>query len=293
MTSRLPQPNQPFAWVQAAGKPALCCRPLRGVARHLFTTREWRLGSHAVVDDGEPWTDVAGAMDADPGTLVRLRQVHGSRAVTADAARSTLPEADIIVNRDPNLTSVVQAADCAPLLLADRRTGSVGAAHAGWRGMAARAPQAAVNALDHHFDARARDLLVAVGPSIGACCYEVGDEVRERFVAAGFAPSEIAAWFRQAPVSLANNPSLPVTDPTPRAGRWFFDGWSCVRDQLVAAGVPLQQIYLANLCTASHPNAFPSYRRDGRGAGRLAAAIRPLGHCEQTHVDQSAAPGAT
>jgi copper oxidase (laccase) domain-containing protein len=60
---------------------------------------------------------------------------------------------------------------------------------------------------------------------------------------------------------------------TRRAGHWFFDAWSCVRDQLEDAGVPGTQVFLADLCTASH-DAFCSYRRDGAIAGRMAAVIR-------------------
>ncbi len=61
---------------------------------------------------------------------------------------------------------------------------------------------------------------------------------------------------------------------TRRADRWFFDGWTAAREQLVEAGVPVAQIFIAGLCTASHPDILCSYRRDGSQAGRLAGAIR-------------------
>jgi len=63
--------------------------------------------------------------------------------------------------------------------------------------------------------------------------------------------------------------------PPPRADRWFFDGWASVEAQLEAEGVPRVQILRADLCTASHPDLLPSYRRDGKAAGRIAAAIIP------------------
>jgi copper oxidase (laccase) domain-containing protein len=63
--------------------------------------------------------------------------------------------------------------------------------------------------------------------------------------------------------------------PPRRAGHWFFDGWACVEGQLEAEGVPRGQIFCCGLCTASHPDLLPSYRRDGRAAGRIAAAITP------------------
>jgi copper oxidase (laccase) domain-containing protein len=71
------------------------------------------------------------------------------------------------------------------------------------------------------------------------------------------------------------NPSMPRVDAVPRDDRWFFDGWASARDQLIAAGLAPAHVFLAEMCTASHPDLFCSYRRDGAGAGRLAAAIRP------------------
>ena len=99
-------------------------------------------------DERRAWDEIADAMGA---RLVRVRQVHGAdilvRRVGDDAA-DTLPEADIIVSNDPAVAVAIQTADCVPLLLADRRTGAVAAAHAGWRGLAAGVPRIAVDALD-------------------------------------------------------------------------------------------------------------------------------------------------
>src|SRR5205085_8247519 len=117
------------------------------------------------------------------------------------------------------------------------------------------------------------DLLVAAGPSIGACCYEIGPDVYDAFAAAGFGAADLRRWFFEEPQPSVANPSMPL--PPPRAGHRFFDGWACVRASLEAEGVPPAHIFLANLCTASHPDLLPSYRRDGIRAGRIAAAIRP------------------
>jgi YfiH family protein len=144
------------------------------------------------------------------------------------------------------------------LLLADRRTGAVAAAHAGWRGLAARVPDAAVHALAQAFGSRPGDLVAAIGPSISAPRYEVGEDVRERFQHAGFSAQQISGWFA----------------PADRTGHWYFDGWASARDQLAASGIAPDQIHVAGLCTASWPEVFCSYRRDGKAAGRIAAAIR-------------------
>jgi YfiH family protein len=143
------------------------------------------------------------------------------------------------------------------LLIADKRTGAVAAAHAGWRGLAAQVPIETVTALTRAFGSRAEDLLAAVGPAIGPCCYEVGDDVREA-MARVFAGRD-TSWFTAGRSS----------------GKWMFDTWASARAQLEAAGLPPNQVFEAGLCTASHPEAFCSYRRDGPPAGRIAAAIRP------------------
>jgi purine-nucleoside/S-methyl-5'-thioadenosine phosphorylase / adenosine deaminase len=257
MIENLPQPSDPFAWVQAPAGPALVCRALARVAPHLFTTRPWPLGSTPSGHDEAAWADVARAMAVEPGELRRLRQVHGTTVVAADVGNE-LVEGDILVSGDPARAIAVQSADCVPLLFADARTGCVAAAHAGWRGLAAGVPRVAVEALVDRFGSRPADLVAAVGPSISAARYEVDAQVRRRFDANGFHDSQIAAWF------------LSGTRP----GHWQFDGWAAARDQLVAAGVPPDRVYVAGLCTASFPDVFCSYRRDGSPAGRMAAAIR-------------------
>lgn len=184
------------------------------------------------------------------------------------------PEADIAISNDSTLALVVQAADCVPLLFANPTIGAVAAAHAGWRGLASGVPIVAVEALAREFGGRPADLLVAAGPSIGACCYEVGDEVRARFEQAGFTAEQLARWFVREPRPTARNPSIAGLPAAPRPGHWFFDAWSAAREQLESSGVPSRQIYIAGMCTASHEETFCSYRRDGKASGRLAAAIR-------------------
>jgi hypothetical protein len=223
-------------------------------------------------------------MEVEPPGLIRVRQVHGaavfvprsgdSMAGPKTGATVVDTEADIIVSDNPALALAVQTADCVPLLVADRRTGAVAAAHAGWRGTAARVAVAAVEALERELGSRPADLVAAVGPSIGACCYEVGDEVRARFEREGFSAEELARWFLQHTRRTPGNPSMPGVSAVARAGHWYVDLWRATREQLEAAGVPAGQIHLAGLCTASHRAVLCSYRRDGSGAGRLAAVIR-------------------
>jgi purine-nucleoside/S-methyl-5'-thioadenosine phosphorylase / adenosine deaminase len=255
-----PQPSGGFVWVQASGGPALACRALQPNTRHLYTTRAWALGSRGP-DDEAAWEAVAAAVDVDRSRLLRLRQVHGATVVVhraGEPAPVTRPAADILVTDDPVVALAIQTADCVPLLFADARTGAVAAAHAGWRGLAARVPSIAVNALARAFGSLPGDLVAAVGPSISAENYEVGRDVRDRFVAAGFSASEIERWFRSAG----------------RPDHWFFDGWQSAREQLESSGLVRDHICVSGLCTAAYPDLFCSYRRDGSGAGRIAAVIR-------------------
>jgi YfiH family protein len=267
----LPQPTDPFAWVQAAPGPALVCRALEPFARHLFTSRSWPLGSARDGDSRGAWFDVAAAVGVDAAGLARPHQAHGAHAIVADPR--SRPDADIIVSEDPALALAIQTADCVPLLLADTRTGAVAAAHAGWRGLAARVPAIAVATLKDRYGSRPEDLIAAAGPSIGACCYEVGEDVRERFRAEGFRDRQLEHWFVIAPQPTARNPSMAGLPAARRDGHWYFDGWAAVRDELVGAGVSRERIHIAELCTASHAD-FCSYRRDGKPAGRMAAVVR-------------------
>jgi polyphenol oxidase len=260
-----PQPSDGFAWVQASPGTALVCRPLEACAVHLFTTRAWALGSARNSGDPVAWRQVAEALGVDPAYLVRARQVHGASVVVLRAGdvlppgtSDDLPEADILVSDDSRLGLAVQSADCVGLLIADRRTGAVAAAHAGWRGLAARVPMVAVQALAREFGSRPADLVAAIGPSISAARYEVGEDVRQRFVASGCSSDQLTRWF-----GVGGRPA-----------HWYFDGWRSARDLLEAAGLPAAQVHAAQLCTASHPEALCSYRRDGTRAGRMAGAIR-------------------
>jgi polyphenol oxidase len=262
-------PGEGFDWIETAGGPALVCRPLERFAAHLFTTRAWALGSpngkgHDAAGTAA-WAAVAAAMGVAPGHLARVHQVHGADVVVrsatgesiASSAANSLPEADIILSADPSQAIAIQTADCVPMLLADSRSGAVAAAHAGWRGLAAGVPGVTVRAMADAFGSRAADLVVAVGPSISAAQYEVGEDVRARFASSHPAES-VGAWFGR----------------ETRPGHWLFDGWTSAGDQLVQAGVRRTSIFNARSCTAQYPDLFCSFRRDGRGAGRMAAAIR-------------------
>lgn len=257
----LPALSPGFVWTDEAWGPALRCT-LLGPAGHLFTTSALALGG-----DDRPgaagWTLLAAALGVPAAAVVRLKQVHGAGVVVRRRgerpAGTALPAGDIVVTDDPDLVLAVQTADCVPLLVADRRTGAVAAAHAGWRGTAAGVARETVEALRRAFGANPSDLVAAIGPSIGPCCYEVGDEVRRAFRRAGHPADAVARWFMA---------------PAAAGGRCHLDLWAASVDQLVGAGVARTAIHVGGLCTAHHASLLCSYRRDGPGAGRLAGAVR-------------------
>src|SRR5229473_2031418 len=115
---------------------------------------------------------------------------------------------------------------------------ALGAAHAGWKGLAASVPLVTVDALSRHVGSQPADLVAAVGPSIGACCYEVGVDVLDAFRRGGFEEAARPRWFFRAPQPSARNPSMPGLPRPRRQDHWFFDGWAAARQQLEAAGIP-------------------------------------------------------
>jgi YfiH family protein len=251
----LPQPSDGFEWTQAPWGDVLRCRPLLEIADHLFTTRNLRLR-----EDPREWDRVAAAMRVPTSDVLLIRQVHGADIAVARRGRSgewVRPEADAIVSDDPASAIAVRVADCAPVLLADRRTGAVGAAHAGWRGTVHGAAAAAVRGMTREFGSSPGDLVAAIGPCLGPCCGEVGNEVAGAFALAGHDSRTLTRWFTSGP-----------------SGRLHVDLWAANADQLAAAGVPTGQIHIARLCTKTHASVLHSYRVDKERSGRMVGIIR-------------------
>lgn len=241
-------------WTQAPWGRVLECQALRPLARHFFTTADLRL-----VDDEQEWKALAEFAGVAPDRLRLLHQVHGQtivRATSGDGPWSR-PDADGITADVASVALVVRVADCAPVLMADAATGAVAAVHAGWRSTMQRIVIAAVEALHKDYGSRPEDLLVAIGPSLGSCCGEMGEEIVDAFRQAGHGDAFIAAWFDRRP-----------------GRRPHFDLWRANHDQLVSAGVRPEAIHHSRLCTRTHPDLFHSYRAHGGQAGRMAAIIR-------------------
>jgi YfiH family protein len=188
-----------------------------------------------------------GAALGEWGRLLLMRQVHGVTVVSAPWEES--PEADAALATEPGLLLGIATADCLPVLLVDPVRHAVAAAHAGWRGTAGRVAARTVEALVAA-GSRPEDLLAALGPGIGPCCYEVGEDVRVAF-GPGAEP-----FFRAGP-----------------RGRAHLDLRRANGRQLEGAGLPLERIHLVEDCTSCRKDLYYSYRRDGTGAGRMISFV--------------------
>jgi YfiH family protein len=189
---------------------------------------------------------VKGAL-APHGLLLLLKQVHG--ATVHSAPWQGRPEGDAAVSEQPGLLLGIETADCRPVLSAAPVRRVVAAAHAGWRGTAQGVAAAAVEALVRG-GSRPEDLLAALGPANGACCYEVGPELQEAFG---------MEWDT-------------LTRPGPR-GRPHLDVRKANRRQLERAGLGAGNIVSVDDCTACRPELYYSYRREGPAGGRMISYI--------------------
>ncbi len=180
-----------------------------------------------------------------PSEPVWLKQVHGTVVANADMA-SCLPQADACIARHRDAVCVVMTADCLPVLLCDTQGSVVGAAHAGWKGLAAGVIETTVQAMD----IAPQNLMAWFGPAISQQAFEVGEEVRALFVDAD--PQAAAAF-----VSGQN-------------GKWLADIYALARLRLDVLGIA--QIYGGSYCTYRERERFFSFRRDGV-TGRMGSFI--------------------
>lgn len=184
---------------------------------------------------------------------VWLCQLHGTQVVdAASVGAGAPPHADGAWTDRPGIACVVQVADCLPVLLAARNGRAVGAAHAGWRGLAGGVVEHTLQAVAAAAGCGADDVVAWLGPCIGPQRFEVGRDVLVAF--GGHAPERFVA-------------SLPHDDDKPR---WMADLPGLARDRLRRAGV--EQIAGGSWCTVGDASRFFSFRRDGV-TGRLAAAV--------------------
>lgn len=180
-----------------------------------------------------------------PSEPVWLEQAHGTLVANADHA-SCLPQADACIARHRAAVCVVMTADCLPILLCDKQGSVVGAAHAGWKGLAAGVIEATVQAMN----VAPQNLMAWLGPAISQDAFEVGDEVRAAFIAV--------------------QPQAATAFIPGQHGKWLADLYALARLRLNALGIT--QIYGGDYCTYRDSERFFSYRRDS-ATGRMGSFI--------------------
>lgn len=206
-------------------------------------------GDRKVVEDQRGRFQAAVGMEAWP--LLHLNQVHSNFVhwISDNAVLNEPVEGDAVGTALPGVALGVATADCVPVLMADREGRAVATAHAGWRGTSEAVVRKTVEAIVSKSGLRAGDLQVAMGPHIGVCCMEVGEDVFD--------------WFSEPEIFERRTGRV----------RPHLDLGKANRLQLIAAGVPEENIQVSTLCTRCRDDLFHSYRRDGASAGRMLALI--------------------
>ncbi len=178
-----------------------------------------------------------------------IRQVHGDKVLTVThkdfPQQGTLPEADGVVTNVAGIVLSIRTADCVPVFLWDPNKKCIGLAHAGWKSSAQSIARKTVETLVQNYGSAPSDILAALGPSIGRCCYQVGEEFEKTF------PDEISY--------ISNNRflDLPLVN----------------KNQLLKAGVKPENIFEPAACTVCGQDFF-SFRRDKEKAGRHLSWMR-------------------
>jgi len=260
-----------FSKRQTDDVPFYVCRALESVPhlRHGFSTRAggvslpsgWLNLSRVPWDSPESVKEnrrrFLSAIGVSGFRLETLSQVHSDMVRVIE---NTYSEGDRRVEGDALVTALngvavaVQVADCFPILIADVQIPAVAAIHAGWRGTLARILLKTVRGMQAAFDCRPAELLVAIGPGIRSCCFEVGQEVVDLY-RQGFPKTDLAG-------------------PRPsHKGKYLMDLPAALDVQIREAGVDRARVFDLGLCTCCHADEFFSYRRDGALSGRMMGAI--------------------
>ncbi|HET8925841.1 MAG TPA: peptidoglycan editing factor PgeF [Candidatus Acidoferrum sp.] len=214
------------------------------------------------------------ALGANDLALITIKQFHSDVVQLFEVVPVEPCRGDASATNRAGLLLAVQTADCVPILLVDPKKRAIAAVHAGWRGTLARILTKTVGQMQMHFGTKPADLLAAIGPSIGGCCYEVGTEVVVQFKSQFPNASD---WFDELrtgdePNSLQwLNRMPPGHQPPPK--NVLLDLKKANRAKLLDAGLRAQNIFASDLCTACRRDLLFSYRKEGAESGRLMSVV--------------------
>ena len=193
--------------------------------------------------------------------IVTPNQIHGDKICVVNESHrgrggqdysDSIPETDALITNTPNLPLMLCFADCVPIMFVDTENRAVGLAHGGWKGTLNKIAAKTFLAMNKNFGTRAENCLVGIAPSIGPCCYEIGDEVK----------NTCAKVFPE-------NPELIIN----RNGKNYLDLWAANKIQLTEIGLPEENIDVAGECTCCNANFYFSYRAARGKTGRIAALL--------------------
>lgn len=232
-----------------------------GVSQNPYST----LNQAYHVDDAE--TSVAenrrrfcDALGIEVGSLVIAQQIHGDKIALIKETQAgrgayrhedAIPGADGMITSSRSIALAILTADCVPVLIVDPAREAIGIAHAGWRGTLQKIVAKTILRMNDAFGTESADCLVSLGPSIGSCCYTVGEDVASQF--------------------------LQTFGPTTCVAEDKLHLQRAIEIQLVQVGVEKSNISSAELCTACNLALFYSYRVEGGRTGRIMSVIK-LGH---------------
>ena len=224
---------------------------------------------------------LAEAVSGDPSTpLVTLRQFHSNLVVAADLCHGNLDrprKADGIMTATPGMLLAIQTADCIPVLVADRKRRVVAAFHAGWRGTVKRIVESGVGKMRLEFGSRPEDLVAAIGPGVGQCCYAVGEEVLSEFESQFVYARELFREVFDSDPVRNKYPMLFLTQRAPGHSpigpALHLDLIEANRRQLLDAGLKASAISATGGCTSCHTDLFFSHRASQGHAGRMMSVI--------------------
>jgi polyphenol oxidase len=221
----------------------------------------------------------AEAITGSPATpIVTIRQIHSSVIAVADSAHIGQPcKGDGLMTDKPGLLLGVLTADCTPVLVADRKKKAVAAFHAGWRGTVKRIVENGIGRMRLEFGSKPEDLVAAIGPSIGPCCYAVGEDVLSEFTSQfAYAPELFHEVYDSDPVK-QKYPMLFLTQRAPGHSpigpSLHLDVAGANRRQLMDAGLKPGNISMVGGCTRCQPELFFSHRGSQGRAGRMLSVI--------------------
>jgi len=214
------------------------------------------------------------AIGAGEFTLAAMKQIHSDVINLFRAAPERPCKGDASATNRAGLLLAIQTADCVPILIVDPKKRAVAAIHAGWRGTLGRITEKTIGRMRADFGSNPTDILAALGPSIGPCCYEVAAEFVVKFTGQ-FA--DAADYFDEASSGEEPNPlqwldmAPPGHQPPPK--NVHLDLRKANRSQLLAAGLQARNIYTSDLCTGCRRDLFFSYRKERARSGRLLSVV--------------------